>query len=109
VGQPRATAYVHTPGKPGVEVIDLGSPFPALASETPAMAYLPELHRCAVCGVGLGPDSGDGICAGCDADPDALPELTPAERAAMDSLPADFAGRVLRGERPVTDPDTFAN
>lgn len=26
------------------------------------MAYLPELHRCAVCGVDLGPDDGDGIC-----------------------------------------------
>ncbi len=30
------------------------------------MAYLPELHRCCSCGVDLGPDNGDGICAACD-------------------------------------------
>jgi hypothetical protein len=30
------------------------------------MAYLPELHRCCVCGIDLGPDNGDGICTECD-------------------------------------------
>jgi hypothetical protein len=33
-----------------------------------------------------------------------LPELTPAERAAMNALPGDFAARVCRGERPLDDP-----
>ncbi len=76
------------------------------------MAYLPELHYCVVCREYLGPDNGDGICCGCEEktwDVDDLPELTTEERAAMDSLPADFIERIIRGERPVTDPDTFAN
>lgn len=30
------------------------------------MPYLPELHYCYVCGVDLGPNSDDGICAACD-------------------------------------------
>ena len=30
------------------------------------MAYLAELHYCHCCGVDLGPDNGDGICAACD-------------------------------------------
>lgn len=30
------------------------------------MAYLPELHRCCVCGVDLGPENGDGICCDCE-------------------------------------------
>lgn len=38
-----------------------------------------------------------------------LPELTAEERAAMNALPKDFIERILRGERPVTDPTTFAN
>jgi hypothetical protein len=38
-----------------------------------------------------------------------LSELTEEERAAMNALPADFIERILRGERPVTDPTTFAN
>jgi hypothetical protein len=41
--------------------------------------------------------------------PDQLPELTAEERAAMDGLPKDFLLRIFRGERPVTDPTTFAN
>lgn len=30
------------------------------------MPSLPELHYCHCCGVDLGPDNGDGICAVCD-------------------------------------------
>jgi hypothetical protein len=40
---------------------------------------------------------------------ESLPELTAEEKAAADALPADFVERILRGERPVTDPDIFAN
>lgn len=39
------------------------------------MAYLPELHRCCVCGDDLGPDNGDGICAGCDAADPLYPQV----------------------------------
>lgn len=38
-----------------------------------------------------------------------LPELTEEERKAMESLGPEFIERILRGERPVTDPTTFAN
>jgi hypothetical protein len=32
------------------------------------MSYMPHLHYCCGCKVYLGPDNGDGICAGCDID-----------------------------------------
>ncbi len=35
--------------------------------------------------------------------------LNADEQAAVNSLPADFIPRLLRGERPLTDPTTFAN
>jgi hypothetical protein len=38
-----------------------------------------------------------------------LPELTPEEKEAMNKIPADFIDRIFRGERPITDPTTFAN
>lgn len=44
-----------------------------------------------------------------DLDEETLPELTEEERKAMESLGPDFIERVLRGERPITDPTTFAN
>lgn len=31
------------------------------------MAYLPELHYCAICKTDLGTENGDGICGACDA------------------------------------------
>lgn len=34
-----------------------------------------------------------------------LPELTDAERAAMNALPPDFIERIIRGERPLGKPD----
>ena len=42
-------------------------------------------------------------------DGDVLPQLNAAEKAAMESLQPDFVDRIIRGERPVTDPTTFAN
>ncbi len=39
-----------------------------------------------------------------------LPELTDEEKATADRLCGpEFIDRVLRGERPITDPTTFAN
>lgn len=38
-----------------------------------------------------------------------LPELSEADKEACYSLPADFMERIFRGERPITDPTTFAN
>ena len=30
------------------------------------MAAVPDLHYCQICGVFLGPENGDGLCAPCD-------------------------------------------
>lgn len=38
----------------------------------------------------------------CKLDPDWLPELSPAERAAMDALPEDFVEKILAGKRPLS-------
>ncbi len=74
------------------------------------------MTRCEQCGDWFAPEHVGGLprfCPTCedynDFMADDLPELTDEERAAMNALPPEFIERCLRGERPVTDPKTFAN
>lgn len=68
-----------------------------------AYEMMTDAYACPVCGVNNYPID-EPIPSLAD-----LPELTDEERKAMESLGPDFIERIIRGERPVTDPDTFAN
>ena len=60
------------------------------------MAYMPEMHYCLACGVYLGPDNGDGICAACDM---TCPECGQDHPANVDCTPV---------ERELPDPEDAA-
>ncbi len=82
------------------------------------MKRLPnEMTQCERCGRWFQPPNNTTprLCPVCEdyedwLEKDDLPELTPEEHKAIkDRIQPDFIERIIRGERPLTDPDTFAN
>jgi predicted amidophosphoribosyltransferase len=60
------------------------------------MAYLPELHRCHVCGADLGADDGDGLCSACD---NALEQVSDYFERKHDALRAACQMALDHGEK----------